>query len=70
MPTLNQQFAIVDADGKIAAIVLTRGTEFHIYEQLEEAPRNFKEALKIYPGAKIVELELKIVPAAVNAGLV
>jgi hypothetical protein len=62
MPDDKQQFAIVDDDGVMEAIIVTRGEEFYCYEILEDSPKTFKEAMEHYPGAKLVELTLERKP--------
>jgi hypothetical protein len=37
---------------------MTRRNGFYCYEVLDDTPKNFKEAMEHYPGAKLVELQL------------
>ncbi|HYF50704.1 MAG TPA: hypothetical protein VEJ63_14925 [Planctomycetota bacterium] len=70
MKSNNRQFAILDSNGAIAAIILTRGNEFYCFEQLDDAPSNFKKAMEHYPEGKLVELDLSVKAAKANSGLV
>ena len=53
-----QQFVIVDDADTIQAVIMVRGQEFFCFELLDDAPQNFKEAMRHYPECKLVPIKL------------
>lgn len=62
-----QHFVIVDDKGSIEAVIFVRGGEFYCYERFEDAPRNFAEAMKHYPGCKLLPVKLSAQPEQAEA---
>jgi hypothetical protein len=59
MSSERKQFAIVDEDNCIQAIILTRNNEFYCYEHFEDSPNSLKAAQEEYPECRLVEIQLK-----------
>jgi hypothetical protein len=53
-----EQFAVVNKEGEIEALILTRGEEFYCYERLEDSPRNHEDVRRLYPASTIIKLQL------------
>jgi hypothetical protein len=55
-----KQFAVVNDDGEIEAIVLIREDEFYCYERLERPPTNIKELMTEYSDCELKEIQIKV----------